>query len=849
MRYFLVTADEWSGHVNAEPMKGKDETLEAFKVILARMKEEAKSSPSPTSRTLRTDQGTEFMSSAFQAFLRDEGMKHQTSVPYEPQQNGRAERFVRSVKEKVTTLLVEGGFPTRYWAEVLPHATFTINALPFSPNGGNTPHFSLHGSEPDFFKKGPIVGQKIFVHDPTASTFEAKASTCRFIAFGRNRGRKGFRVQPVKASSGVGLFWSRDIYFDQKDVPSRPPWADDDDEELFGHDSEEEPEWEEGEMEGEKMREFSEKELGSKWGAEEGVKRSRKPTAKARGVAGVVLATTEVEFDSEEDVVLLVRSGQKLDLKGRPPPDVPATTKEALSSLYGGEWREGDEEELAGFDLQDAWELEEAPPGACIIGSRMHRSVRKDGEGNVVQLKSRVVIQGLKSFKFLSQYGSTFTPLPTWPIVAIFLTLVSKKKLKAKMTDLKKGYLAASAAEGREPIYVRQPAGYEVPGKEKYVYRIKRAAYGLPQSGRALHLKMRNFMDRIDFVAVSDEATLYIGMKDGELIYFLLYVDDGIIAGTERGIGLLVSLLADEFDLVVRGPLDGGAFLGRNISHNEETGEIKVGVKAQIMKVLKNHDFECLKPLHLPIQPSVKVVKWEGEPVDKDGYLSIVGSLLFIAVTRPDVQYAVGVAARYSSNPGPAQWTLLKRILAYLSATKEVALRFGGDGETDDGLQCLVDADFASDVDTRKSTTGAVFTLFGSTIESFSRRQGMVTTSTYKAELCAMAVAVQELEWLSSLLTPLQIITHSPLPVFSDNRSAVLKLNSPSFSKESKSLDVKVKYVREQAEKGFLSIQWIPGADNLADLLTKPLSASRAKELGMKLGLVGWPEDGKWGSK
>ncbi|GAA5965868.1 hypothetical protein JCM10213_007764, partial [Rhodosporidiobolus nylandii] len=161
-----------------------------------------------------------------------------------------------------------------------------------------------------------------------------------------------------------------------------------------------------------------------------------------------------------------------------------------------------------------------------------------------------------------------------------------------------------------------------------------------------------------------------------------------------------------------------------------------------------------------------------------------------------------------------------------------------------------VDSDFAGDVDTRRSTTGAVLQIDGNTVATFSRRQPVIATSTFRAELYAIHTAYTELDHLSSILAPLRPVTNSPLLVRNDNLGAVQKLNSITFSEESKHMDVKSKFIREQMERGFVKVEWIPGAANLADLLTKPLPAKRARELAEKIGLVGWPDDGeKWGSR
>ncbi|GAA5826443.1 hypothetical protein JCM3770_000562 [Rhodotorula araucariae] len=263
------------------------------------------------------------------------------------------------------------------------------------------------------------------------------------------------------------------------------------------------------------------------------------------------------------------------------------------------------------------------------------------------------------------------------------------------------------------------------------------------------------------------------------------------------------------------------------------------------------HDLEDLKPLHMPIQPDVKYEDHQGDPIRKDKYLAAVGSLIFIATTRPDVQFAVGIASRYSTNPGPEHWKLVTRIYAYLSATRDVGLSLGKDRASGDGLVGYVDADHAGDLGSRRSTSGVAIFLDGSLISSSSKRQSTVALSTFVAELNAIAKGVTDLEWYESILCTLPIGSDTPIRVYSDNKSAVDQLLSPTFAETRKTVDVKVKYVREQVEREFIDLKWINGNDNVADILTKALPAKVAKTHGMTMGLVDYPagKAASWGSR
>ncbi|GAA6034961.1 hypothetical protein JCM8097_002115 [Rhodosporidiobolus ruineniae] len=922
MRYFIVVVDGASGWIGVEPMKKKTEVTAKVASLLNRLEDEFRDLPRPSGKSLISDNGTEYTSSSFKKLLRDRGYAHRLSVPYSPQQNGRAERAVRAVKEKTTTLLSDAGLSPRWWAEVIFYATFLLNNLP-SLIGGVSPYRFATGKNHSFLgSHAPVLGQTVFANNPDAPTFEEKAVEGIFLGVGAGRGVKGVRFPPKGRPDGQGTRWERNVYFTRGDVPSvkRRDLSDDD---VWEGGIEEQGE-EAGEQQGvqpagdeqpnadragddlsgggdaeqldahragddlsgggdgqpdedragdeEVLRSY--RKNGHDYVVEAPEDMSTGALARKYAVEGKrkrqarILATVSAPsfLDDEVDTVLvapagsgevqtalLVRGGGGgIDRKGRAEPTTPTSTADALSGPYGDEWRTSIGDEFEGFQLQNAWELVPPPEEKVkTVGSRLAHTIRRHEEGIAEQLKSRLVIQGLKTFPFLQQYGPSYAPLPTWTVISIFHKLVVDNGWKAYLTDLVKGYLAADAAEGDDPLYIRQPAGFKQKGKEDWVFLLRRAVYGLPQSGRQLHVLILTWLTSVDFVAVSEDATLYVGTRNGKKMAIVVYVDDAEVAGPDKTVCDFLAKFSEQFDVKVRGKLDGGVFLGRQIKHDEEGGTITVRVTSHIDRLARAAGLEHVKPLHLPIQPGVPYTAWDGEPVDKPEYLSLVGLVLFISHTRPDVQFAASILSRYSQNPGQEHWKLLRRTITYLYTTRMVGLRTtrseSGSGELK--VQAFVDSDFAGDEVTRRSTTGGVVQVDGSTVMTFSRRQPAVSLSTYSAEINAISTVSVEAEWVDSLVVPLRDVSSPTIVLFNDNLSAVNKLRSATFAEQvPKHVDVKAKRLSEQIQQGFLSLSWIPGEENPADLLTKPLSAKRARALGERIGLVGWP-DGRWGSR
>ena len=144
-------------------------------------------------------------------------------------------------------------------------------------------------------------------------------------------------------------------------------------------------------------------------------------------------------------------------------------------------------------------------------------------------------------------------------------------------------------------------------------------------------------------------------------------------------------------------------------------------------------------------------------------YASAVGSLIYAMLcTRPDICFAVGIVSRYQSNPGPEHWTAVKHILKYLRRTKDYMLMYGGDELIPVGY---TDLDFMSNKDSRKSTSGHLFTLEGGAVSWRSIKQKCIANSTTEAEYVAACEAVKEVVWLKKFLIELEVVPASSSPI------------------------------------------------------------------------------------
>ena len=192
--------------------------------------------------------------------------------------------------------------------------------------------------------------------------------------------------------------------------------------------------------------------------------------------------------------------------------------------------------------------------------------------------------------------------------------------------------------------------------------------------------------------------------------------------------------------------------------------------------------------------------------------------------TRPDISQAVGALARYMAHTTTAHWQAAKGVLRYLAGTSDYGIIFGGHEIT---LDAYTDADFAGDIDTRRSTTGYVFILNGGAISWSSRLQQTVAASTTEAEYMAAAFAIKEGLWLRKLFNDLDL--ELQITINADNQSAIKLLKNPVFSMRSKHIDVIYHFARERVTRGEISFKYIRTDKMVADALTKPIPASKLK--------------------
>ncbi|XP_037826171.1 secreted RxLR effector protein 161-like [Lucilia sericata] len=235
------------------------------------------------------------------------------------------------------------------------------------------------------------------------------------------------------------------------------------------------------------------------------------------------------------------------------------------------------------------------------------------------------------------------------------------------------------------------------------------------------------------------------------------------------------------------------------------------------------------KPISTPLDINQKIskdmcpqTKEESDDMKTIPYQEAIGSIMYAAqVSRPDVSFAVGALARYNNNPGKAHWQAVKRIMRYLKGTINYKLQFSKDENAH--IEGISDADWAGDLDDRKSTSGYVFKFQGGCISWNSKKQQTTALSTTEAEYMALAAAGQEALWLRSLFNELG--RSSSIVIKCDYKSAINLSHNSTYHARSKHIDIRHHFIRNLVNDKKVVIEYLNTEDMAADVLTKSLTS------------------------
>lgn len=353
------------------------------------------------------------------------------------------------------------------------------------------------------------------------------------------------------------------------------------------------------------------------------------------------------------------------------------------------------------------------------------------------------------------------------------------------------------------------------------------------------------------------------------------------------------SRLSSKYRMMDLGPVQ--QFLGIQVERNRQERTIRIHQGPYVESILRRFQMDNCNGIATPMEPNTQLFEatdFNASPSQRLDYQRAIGSIMYVMLgTRPDLAYAVSTLSKYCINPGPKHSRAVQRVFRYLRKTKDFGITFGGapnpavqeairqdatGKELSKGITGVTafgftDSDWAGDKDSRKSTSGYLYTLYGGAISWKSAKQPIVATSSTEAEYIACTDAAKEGLWLRRIMAEIRgesaresmeysheteaqklfrslSIKSSPVQkpgkqptrpqiILADNQGAIKLSKNPQHHNRTKHIDVKYHFVRESCKEGLIQLVYIATGEMVADILTKSLPRDRHEKHMKGMGL------------
>jgi hypothetical protein len=360
-------------------------------------------------------------------------------------------------------------------------------------------------------------------------------------------------------------------------------------------------------------------------------------------------------------------------------------------------WCEAMKAEILALEENNTWVVTDLPPDKHLIGCKWVYKVKHKSDGIVERYKARLVAKGYTQCEGLD-FHETFSPVAKMSIVRCFLALAAAKNWFLQQLDVNNAFLYGDLDE---EVYMGMPPGFG-PKRDTKVCRLTKSLYGLKQASRQWFSKFSNTLVELGFVQSLAYYSLFTRLKGSSFIALLVYADDVAIASNDpKAVSSFITLLNDRFKLKDLGPLK--YFLGLKIARSTEG--ISVNQIKYALEVLEDFGLLATKPVKFPMEQNLKLSKDEGDHLsDSTSYRRLVGRLLYLTITRPDLAFSVQILNQFMDKPIQPHLEVADRVLRYIKQAPTQGLIFSA--KSDFHLKAFSDSDWAGCLDTRRSITG-----------------------------------------------------------------------------------------------------------------------------------------------
>ncbi|KAI3769398.1 hypothetical protein L6452_00500 [Arctium lappa] len=816
-RYYVSFIDDYTRFCWIFLMKHRSEFFD----IYCRFRAYVKTQHNSVIKCFRCDLGGEYTSNKLCELLALDGTIYQTSCTDTPEQNGVAERKHRHILETARSLLLSSSVPNQFWGEAVLTAVNLINNIPSSITSGLSTFEKLYGCCLDYSSLR-VFGCTCFVLRPHVERdkLSSRSAVCVFLGYGDEQ--KGYRCFDPTSQK---LYVSRHVVF-LEHIPfySIP---------INAHNLKK--------LDVFNLESFSEQEDSTQTPDSSPTEENATGTPIPDTIAP---PPTTVTQDAPETVDP-PRQSQRPRKSTRLPEFVYSTYSPSFTSFLASIhslsepssykeaatdplWQHAMSEELSALQKTHTWDLVPLPNGKRAIGSRWVYKIKTKSDGSVELYKARLVAKG-----FTQEYGldfeETFAPVAKMTTIRTLIAVAAVRKWNISQIDVKNAFLNGDL---NEEVYMVPPPG--VPHKTGEVCKLKKALYGLKQAPRAWFENFSDVILSLGFSASEHDSALFVKHTSAGRILLSLYVDDMIITGDDlQGINALKSELAAQFEMKDLGPLR--YFLGIEVASSPR-GYL-LSQSKYTAEIIERARLTDTRVVDSPSELNVEYSPTDGSLLtDPTLYRTIVGSLVYLTITQPDIAYAVHIVSQFVAAPTSTHWTAVVRILRYLRGTMFRSLLLSSTSSLE--LRAYSDAAYARNPTDRRSVTCFCVFLGDSLISWKSKKQSVVSLSSTEAEYRAMASTSKEIIWLRWLLADMGVFLPHPTPMYCDNRSAIQITHNSVFHERTKHIEVDCHFTRHHLKRGTLSLSFVSSTLQLADFFTKSHPISRFRFLVSKLSML-----------
>lgn len=811
-RYYVTFIDDATSFRHVYCIKHKSDVVErliAFEKLI-------RNRFGRSMKTLRSDNGLEYVNSQLKSFLESKGIVHERTAPYTPEQNGKAERENRTIMECARTLLNSAGLPRSLWAEAVNTSAYLLNRVSTPTRDKSKTSYELWTTKKPDLSHLRVFGSTAYKLVPKLQAKKLDDQAVRTVLVGYEEESTNYRLYCPNSRK---VTVARHVEFDET---------------------------------GRRVE-------GSKHAVDDDYLLLSTPVAEIHeNPPGVPIPQENVDQVEEEAEAPPRRARQRppvpppreLQLRDRTKLEkpkrylanfstltTPETYSEAVNGPNAAKWRKAIRKELDAHQRNGTWTLVPREPKQKTIKSKwVFKVVRNQADAASEEPKARLCAKGFMQREG-HDYTETFSPVVRYDSLRVLLAHITAEDLEMISFDVCTAFLYG---ELQERILMEVPEGVEVNCEVSgsVVCELKKSLYGLKQAPRCWNAKFKSFLYRFNFKECEADRCVFVSEYGDHKIYLALFVDDGLLASSSVvSLNKILSEFKKEFSITVG---DASYFVGLQIQRNRVNKTMFVNQSMYLEQTLEKYGMNESKPMCVPADHNVKLQSADPECKREcvAPYREAIGSLMFMAiVSRPDIAYSVNLLSKYLNNFDVNHWNAVKRVLAYLSGSRDVGLMYRQTGD-ESPVVGYSDADFASDVDTRRSTTGYVFCMSGGPVTWSSQRQKLVTLSTTESEYVAAAAAAKEVCWLRKLLSGIGYRCDKRTVLYVDNQSAIKLVKNPQFHKRTKHIDIRYHFIREKHESGELEVKYVPSESQLADIYTKALPRDRFLYLRDSLGII-----------